>query len=229
MKPKSIIFAAIILCSVAIAQQDDTPRYWIEKGRTLFNKSTTPEKNYPEAQSCFDKAIELMPLCVEGKCDSTSCDKTACAEAWYRKGLCLADPRYEAQEYEKLGLYVYRPIEAEKCFDKALQVDPNYAEALSLKGFCYILNGHPADGLPILNRSLEINPRFDDAWCMKGTAFWSLEMNEDAVYCFKKAAEYNPSWSDPWDNMRTIYSEEGKIKEAANCDKMVRMTTSRPY
>lgn len=71
-------------------ENQNDPSFWNNKGLEFYK-----EKNYTEALSCYERALEIRP---------------EYAPAWYNRGIIL----------EKLG----NIEEAEKSYEKALQYSP---------------------------------------------------------------------------------------------------------
>jgi tetratricopeptide (TPR) repeat protein len=216
-----IVVALIIISSMAVGKDDVTASEWLKRGYDLYKVN----RNYIEAIKCIDKAIELIPTCSSGACDNASCDKALCSEAWYRRGLCLADPKYQVPEDLNHG-------EAIACYNKAISINSTYVEALSARGWSLAELRMYKESLESLDRALEISPCFDDAWNNKGVTLYYMGKLKEALECFYKAAECNPRWSDPWDNICTVLEEldiEGskEAREAA-CAKST-LLEIRPY
>ena len=60
---------------------------------------------------------------------------------------------------ENLGKYE----QALSCYDKSLEINPRYYEALSGKGICLVKLGKYEEALICCNKALEINPDFEEA------------------------------------------------------------------
>ncbi len=102
------------------------------------------------------------------------------AEEWYNKGIVLdkADRRFE---------------EAVRCYDKALEIDPEYTQAWYGKGDALYLMARCYD------HARKIDPRYIQALSDKGGAFDLmatcgnvLTCLEKALACFNKVLELDP-------------------------------------
>jgi tetratricopeptide (TPR) repeat protein len=58
--------------------------------------------------------------------------------------------------------------EALKCFDKALEIDPNYTYAWNSKGLALSNKNDYDQALKCFDKALEIDPNYRDAWTSKG-------------------------------------------------------------
>ena len=68
-------------------------------------------------------------------------------------------------------------------YTKAIELNPNSAEAYYHRGFTYGEKGQYDQAISDYNKTLEINPRYAEAYYNRGVA-----------YCFKR--EYEKSWED---------------------------------
>jgi tetratricopeptide (TPR) repeat protein len=98
---------------------------------TWFDKAVTlqEEKNYTEALTCFQKAIDIKPDFIP---------------AWVYKGICLE----QLEQYEA----------AIECYNQAIQINPNVADLWYNKGTTYCTLKRYNDALSCFERVLEIEP-----------------------------------------------------------------------
>jgi tetratricopeptide (TPR) repeat protein len=101
------------------------------------------------------------------------------AAAWFNKGDGLED----------LG----RSDEAIKCYDRALEIDPQYEWAWIGKGFSLASLDRLDEALECFDKALEINPQYADAWFGKACAEDKLDQNRDTAMSFHKFIEVAPA------------------------------------
>lgn len=77
-------------------------------------------------------------------------------------------------------------------FDKALDIDPNYAELWKNKGNALSSQGRYEDALNCYEKALEINCNHGMAWKNKGIALQELGRFEEALECYNRALELYP-------------------------------------
>jgi len=82
--------------------------------------------------------------------------------------------------------------EAIVCFDRALEINPEYAEAWYNKGFALGNLGKFDEAIVCYDRALEINPEYAEAWNNKGVALDELGKFDEAIVCFDRALKINP-------------------------------------
>ena len=81
-------------------------------------------------------------------------------------------------------------------FNKAIEVNPNFAGAYINRGFAfYNLNDYQAE-IADYTKAIEINPKFALAYYNRGLAFNRLKDYQGAIADFTKAIEINPNNDD---------------------------------
>ena len=114
-------------------------------------------------------------------------------------GLALSDwaeliegkePEEARKKYEK----------AIGCYDKALEINPNYAIAWYNKGNALDELERYKEAIECYDRALEINSNFAEAWYNKGYVLGKLGRHEEEIECYDKALKINPNDADAWYN-----------------------------
>ncbi len=80
------------------------------------------------------------------------------------------------------------------CFENAIEIDPECAEAWYYRGVAYYhINGKTTDfELESYEKALEIDPSYEKAWFAMGWALFDIGKYEEAIECFDKTLEINP-------------------------------------
>ena len=135
------------------------------------------------------------------------------------------DPQ-ESRCHRMLALVcVYRRelATAQRHLDRALQLNPNDADAMQQMGYVLTLRGKPEDALAWMERSRRLNP-FHPTWYNSGlgTTLYSLGRYADAAETFRRLP--NPG---PWSHARLAacyaqLGEEGKAKALVDAVLQVR-------
>ena len=100
---------------------------------------------------------------------------------WWYEGVDAFN-MHNPQMYEK----------AIKCFDKALEIDPNDSDSWALKGTSLDLLNRSQEAIKCFDKALEINPRDAEVWRDRGLAFEEKLGNlEEAIKCYDKALAIN--------------------------------------
>jgi tetratricopeptide (TPR) repeat protein len=181
---------------------------------------------YEGANSCFNKVLKIDPknivalnnLEIQHYDDehATGGDLTVPfphdADAWNNKGYALAN----------LGKYK----EAIKCYDRAIKVDPNNAEAWCSKGSTlhklnkdstlHKLNKYKK-AIVCYDKALEIDPNYAEAWYSKGDTLDSLGKHEEAIKHFDNALKIDPDHARAWKRKGDALYKLDKYDEAIKC------------
>ena len=134
---------------------------WYKKGIKL-----TKLEKYESALECFDKAIKSNPKN---------------AEVWRAKGYALVELGKNKETIEKIDnnfkKAYYSPTgceEALQCFEKAIKIKPDFADAWSDKGWTLGLIGKNEEEIECCDRAIQLNSKDYRAWWNKGTALEDL-------------------------------------------------------
>jgi tetratricopeptide (TPR) repeat protein len=74
-------------------------------------------------------------------------------------------------------------------YSKAIEIDPQDAQAWSNKGTALDDLGKLDEAIKAYDRAFEINPQYVDAWSNKGTTLKALSRNTEDDAAFAKAKE----------------------------------------
>ena len=79
-------------------------------------------------------------------------------------------------------------------FDKAIRLNPNYADAWYNKGlsFSHLSKFHEA--IMCFDQTIQIIPDHISAWYSKGESLGNLRDLDQAIICFNKVLELNPNY-----------------------------------
>ena len=118
------------------------------------------------------------------------------------KALSMAQTALEIQpnlpeQYWVIG-YVHtqqqRLVDAERALSSALQLDPNYADALALQGGIQTYAGRPDKTLLLLREAMHLEPAAGYLYfLLLGRAYYFLEDCDQALINLQEAATRNPS------------------------------------
>jgi tetratricopeptide (TPR) repeat protein len=86
-------------------------------------------------------------------------------------------------EYAMEGRY----NEAIECYDKVIEIDPQFSSAWNDKGAVLLALGRNNESLSCLEKSIEIDPNYDLAWCNICEALVKLDEQEEARECLDNA------------------------------------------
>jgi tetratricopeptide (TPR) repeat protein len=101
--------------------------------------------------------------------------------------------------------YKKKYFEAIRCYDKALEINPNNVYAWSNKGTAFSNLGKYQKAVEHYDKATELDPNDAYAWNNKGNALANLGKYEEAIRCYDKALEINPNMSVAQQNRNLSY------------------------
>jgi tetratricopeptide (TPR) repeat protein len=123
------------------------------------------------------------------------------AVSWYGKGLELADDlRYR---------------EAIECFDRALELEPDYEQALVARGSVLLNAGRYEDAYRDLSRAVEIDPKDTAAYYIRGLVYEQVNNYENA------AADYTAALTIEPDNVDCLFRRGLSLREIGRTDEAI--------
>lgn len=119
------------------------------------------------------------------------------AEEWYERGVEIEDED---------------PGEAMQAYRKALEVNPDLADAHLNLGRLLHETGGPAAAEPCYRRALAVRPDDSIALFNLGVALQDLDRLHEAVEIYDKALEVDPKLADAHFNLAVIHEKLGRMK-----------------
>ena len=104
--------------------------------------------------------------------------------------------RSAAQSYYSQGLGVLSRDDYARAvvlFEKAAEIDPNYAEAWYQAGFCYGMLKRPADALRTTRQAARLRPNWAETFINIGASSYALGQFKDAVDAYRTATKLDES------------------------------------
>ena len=138
---------------------------------------------------------------------------TETAEEWDAKGISFA----KSGEYQK----------AIECFDKAIDLNPNFAEAYCNRGVTYCHLKQYERAIEDYAKAIELNPNLAEPYCNRGNAYFYLKQYERAIEDYDKAIELNPSYALAYSNRGFTYCCLKQYERAIeDCDKAIELDSN---
>jgi tetratricopeptide (TPR) repeat protein len=108
-----------------------------------------------------------------------------------------------------------KPQDSVKCYDKALDLAPDFAEAWKGKGDALSNQGKFESAVKCYNKALELNPDNYETWANKGRALGVLKRYNKGLRCLKKALALNPDqeFRDEVNELIDILNYERKARK----------------
>ena len=99
-------------------------------------------------------------------------------------------------------------------YSKALEINPNYADAYGNRGVLYQQQGQVELALADYNQVLEINPNNADAYNNRGALYQQQGKVELALADYNQVLEINPNNASAYNNRGALYQQQGKVELA---------------
>ena len=104
---------------------------------------------------------------------------------------------------------------AAEAFTRAIEMDPDNAEAYNHRGVARAYMGKIDDAISDYTRALQIKPELVGALNNRGSAFYQKKLLNRAISDYSKAIEINPSIEyKKFNGLAKIYIKEGNIEKA---------------
>jgi tetratricopeptide (TPR) repeat protein len=170
------------------------------------------------AREFHQKAIELNPRLQEAKLGLALVEQ----ESGDPK-VAIAEIQKVLAQKESASAYFYQGVtlqqqanlkEAEISFRKALELDPNYAEARVNLGLVLNQQGKLDPAINEFRQAIRINPKLAPAHFNLGVALQAQGEIKAAIASYKEAIRINPDYAEANYNLGIALKNQGKEKEA---------------
>lgn len=109
-------------------------------------------------------------------------NKRAAAQALYAQGLGILS----RDDYQRAAAY----------FEKAVEIDPNYAESWYQAGFCYGMLGRHADALRASKQAARLRPEWAETFVNIGASSYALGQYKEAAEAYRQATKLDAENAD---------------------------------
>lgn len=169
------------------------------------------KEQYDQAIANYTRALEINPND---------------AEAYYKRGSAYMNKEFfdRAIYSNKEGspIIVRSSIQFDRAisdFNKALEINPRYAEVYLNRGAAYAAKGFYDQAISDYNKALQINPRDNNAYCNRGLAHREKGEFDQAISDFNKALEINPMDAWAYYDKGGVCETIGRVREAVEAYK----------
>jgi predicted O-linked N-acetylglucosamine transferase (SPINDLY family) len=107
-----------------------------------------------------------------------------------------------------------RLVEALACYDKALSLQPGYADAWNDRGLVLSYLKRLGEALASFDRAIALKPDFAFAWNNRGAVLRDLKRLDEALACYDKACSLQPRYADAWNNRGLVLRDLKRPHEA---------------
>lgn len=99
-------------------------------------------------------------------------------------------------------------------FQKAIELDPEYADAHRNMGYVYWEQGKFEEAITAYEKAIEVAPDFGEAYGDMAGALVYLDRIPEAVAAGEKAIELAPDYANAHNNLGLAYSRQGELEKA---------------
>jgi len=100
--------------------------------------------------------------------------------------------------------------EAVRLYTKAIEIDPNFADAYFNRGLAYADMQNYTQAIKDYTKAIEINPDYAEAYYNRGNTYAQIKEHSLAISDLTKAIEINPNYAEAYNNRGNTYFD---IKE----------------
>ena len=169
----------------------------------LFNQANglVREGTYVDAIALYDKGLEQYE---------------SSPEAWLNRGFALAQlKRFQEQ--------------LSSC-NRAVELDPDFVEALNCKGLALDALGDNQQALTFFEQAVTLERDFYQAWNNQGEVLMELSRPQEALEAFDTAKLYNPEYLFAWNNRgNALFQLERYAEAIAAYEEAIELDPDYPY
>ena len=94
------------------------------------------------------------------------------------------------------------------CFEKAIQIEPTYADAHCNLGSTFIRKDQIKDAILAYKEAIDIDPNFAQPYFNLGILFNNIGKTDEAIACFQSAIDLVPNWVEAKQYLSTVLSRK---------------------
>lgn len=107
--------------------------------------------------------------------------------------------------------------EATTCYQTALSLQPDYADAYNNLGAIFDRRGQKDKAVACYQKALSIKPTYADALYNLGCVFKDLKRLDEAAAYFQQTVALKPDYTNAYNNLAIVLRDQGKLDEAVAC------------
>jgi tetratricopeptide (TPR) repeat protein len=193
----------------------------LRKDKQVVSELEEIKKRTEELFMGLEKLREELKLSKGGQQTQENKDYKAAVKKldavdWFKEGYALAGSRK------------YR--DAISFYNKAIDADPQYADAYSARGWAYYQIRDYPSALKDNNRSLDLKPNFPHALANRSTALWGMRQYDKALVDINRAIELKPDYARAYEMRSLIYlSMNNNVNAIEDGNKAIELNSKNAY
>jgi predicted O-linked N-acetylglucosamine transferase (SPINDLY family) len=189
----------------AIAKDPSKAHYYSNLGNALQQKG-----RFREAIRHCEKAISIQPDFFEAHNNLgnalRSTGRLDEAVSSYRQAQAINPDNKEAEADEAIEF-----------FNRALSIDPLFAEVHYCLGRAFLVKGRAEEAATAFNKAINIKPLYADPHISLGDLYRTQDNLENAATHYQKALDIKPALPEVANNLGNILQAQGRMAEAEEC------------
>ena len=131
----------------------------------------------------------------------------------------IKDPNHFGSIFHLGSIYLLKKIliKAKQLFEKAVKIQPDYAEAHHNLGQSYKELGDVDKAIKCFQRAIKIQPKILASHNNLGIIQKELGKNDEAIECFQNAIEIQPEFATSHNNLGIVYITIKQYENAIKC------------
>lgn len=204
------------------------PEYHCQLGNSFMERG-----NIEQAIACYERAISTYPDYVDSyraiaKIFIRRQDPEA-VRSIYERAETHNSEILESRDYNALGLAWIQKFSnkiinqdpmtgdleslnrAIACFEKAIQITPDYADAHCNIGSAFVQKGEIKNAIVAYKESIDIDPNFAQPYFNLGILLNNIGKLDEAIACFQSAIELVPNWAEAHQYLGNVLQQQQVI------------------
>ncbi len=100
------------------------------------------------------------------------------------------------------------------CFEKSLQITPNFIDAHLNLGVCYIKRKEYLDAIGHFDQAISLDSGLPDVWFYRGNTLNDLKRHAEALVSYDRAVELKHDFAEAWSNRGNTLNDLKRYEEA---------------
>jgi TolB-like protein/DNA-binding winged helix-turn-helix (wHTH) protein/Tfp pilus assembly protein PilF len=178
---------------------------------SYFRQAINRDPSYAPAYAGLADTYAVLPYYSEGSPNDTFPKAQAAAERALQLDETLAEANTTLGLVEGSHLHL---VAAERQYQRALELNPNYATAHHWYSFCLWTMNRQKDALEELKRARRLDPLSLIIYTDEARTLSAIHQPDDAISLLKAAIDLDPNFAEAHRSLAVAYVQKGKVAHA---------------